>query len=222
MMTTVVYFWSVRRRAIPAAFFRMALDRRPLKKSHGVEFAKLLGCGKGESFTPNDADPRRWGILITIDDQKLDAFDHSRLIERWRKKARSEFRVVLDGISAHGKWSGHSPFAISAPKDFAGPIVAITRARISWRQTLRFWRAVPPVTKSLHNSPGLVHAIGIGEAPIGLQGTFSLWESAAAVRAFAYQGAAHREAIAATARHQWYSEELFARFAVRESRGTLT
>ena len=70
-------------------------------------------------------------------------------------------------------------------------------------------------------APGLVAAIGIGEAPIGLQGTFSLWDSAAAIRDFAYKGAAHQKAIADTSAYNWYSEELFVRFAVREVRGTL-
>ena len=81
---------------------------------------------------------------------------------------------------------------------------------------MRFWRSVPPVTISLKSAPGLVAAIGIGEAPIGLQGTFSLWESAAAIRDFAYKGAAHQKAIADTSAYKWYSEELFARFAVHE------
>ena len=56
---------------------------------------------------------------------------------------------------------------------------------------------------------------------MGLQGTFSLWSSAAAIREFAYQGAAHKEAIAATHRERWYAEELFARFAVTEQSGDL-
>jgi hypothetical protein len=74
---------------------------------------------------------------------------------------------------------------------------------------------------SLRNSPGLISAIGIGEAPIGLQGTFSLWENPASIKEFAYRGQAHREVIAATHREQWYAEELFARFAVTEMKGTL-
>jgi hypothetical protein len=48
-----------------------------------------------------------------------------------------------------------------------------------------------------------------------------LWESAAAIRDFAYKGVAHQKAIADTSAYNWYSEELFARFAVREVRGTL-
>ena len=139
---------------------------------------------------------------------------------RWRKGSISEFRAVLEPISSHGKWAGKEPFVATA-KDWDGQVVAITRARIKWSQNFRFWSSVPPVTVSLKSAPGLVAAIGIGEAPIGLQGTFSLWESAAAIREFAYKGAAHQKAIADTSAYNWYSEELFARFAVREVRGTL-
>ena len=88
-------------------------------------------------------------------------------------------------------------------------------------QTMRFFKSVPPVTASLHSSPGLISTIGIGEAPIGLQGTFSLWESMQAIKDFAYKGAAHQKAIAQTSEFDWYAEELFARFAVREMRGMI-
>ena len=66
-----------------------------------------------------------------------------------------------------------------------------------------------------------VAAVGIGEAPLGLQGTLSLWDSAESLRAFAHRGAAHQEVIARTPREGWYAEELFARFAVVGSEGTL-
>jgi len=62
-------------------------------------------------------------------------------------------------------------------------------------------------------------ATGIGEAPVGLQGTFSLWESAADMSAFAYQRPEHTDVIARTPVAQWYAEELFARFAVHRVRG---
>ena len=74
------------------------------------------------------------------------------------------------------------------------------------------------MTASLKNSPGLISAIGIGEAPLGLQGTFSIWENQKAIRDFAYKGAAHQAAIEATHRERWYAEELFARFAITEDR----
>jgi hypothetical protein len=102
-----------------------------------------------------------------------------------------------------------------------GPVAALTRARVVWRRARSFWRAVPAVAADLAGRPGLLLALGIGERPIGLQGTFSLWRSAAALRSFAYEGAAHAQAIRQTALRQWYAEELFARFAVLDAVGTV-
>lgn len=220
-MITVIYFWKIERKKIAFALMRMAIDRTLLRRTKGVTFAKMLGCGKGETFTPSDADPTRWGCLVVIPQSELAALDSSPTITKWRSKSNSEFRIVLDPIASTGNWSKRSPFTPNVVADISGQVVAITRARIKASQTLRFFNSVPPVTASLHQSPGLISAIGIGEAPIGLQGTFSLWESAQAIKDFAYKGAAHQKAIAQTSEFKWYAEELFARFAVREVRGAL-
>ena len=215
---TVIYFWKIKSSKVGFALLRMALDRGALRGIKGVRFAKMLGSGKGETFTPRDADANRWGALIVIDGANLEMLDNSKLINRWRANSISEVRYLLDPISSHGLWVKVNPFAY-ATSQTDGEVIAITRARIKWFQNFRFWRAVPPVTQSLHSSPGLINTIGIGEAPIGLQGTFSHWRTGADLRNFAYKGAAHQDAIAATERHQWYAEELFARFAVRDIRG---
>ena len=220
-MITVIYFWQIKRVDIPFALFRMAIDRTFLRRTKGVAFAKMLGCGKGETFTPSDADPTRWGCLVVIPENQLAQLDSSKTVKAWRKKSVSEFRVVLDPIASTGMWSKQKPFEPSAPTNFQGQVVAITRARIKATQTMRFFKSVPPVTASLHSSPGLISTIGIGEAPIGLQGTFSLWGSMQAIKDFAYKGAAHQKAIAQTSEFDWYAEELFARFAVREIRGKI-
>jgi hypothetical protein len=218
---TVVYFWKIESRDIGFALLRMALDRGGLRRMKGVTFAKMLGTGRGETFTPRDADANRWGCVVVLDEGQLDALDSSRLIKRWRAKSIEEVRFLLDPISSYGLWATKNPFAYASTQT-DGQVVAITRARIKWLQNFRFWRAVPPVTQSLHASVGLIRTIGIGEAPIGLQGTFSHWNSGTDLRNFAYKGAAHQSAIAATERHGWYAEELFARFAVRDIRGLIT
>jgi hypothetical protein len=219
-MITVVYFWQIKKVYLPLAILFMAIHKFALKRLPGVSFVKLLGTGKGESFTPKDADPYRWGALITIGQDYLDSLDESKVIRGWQRITKKEYRVILKPISVHGLWSGKQPFEVEK-FDWSGKIAAITRARIVWSKNLIFWRAVPPVTISLHQSPGLINAIGIGEAPIGLQGTFSLWESAAHLREFAYKGQAHTQAIKATEENKWYSEELFSRFAVMQERGGL-
>jgi hypothetical protein len=219
-MITTIYFWRTRAIFIPLAIIFMAINKIQLKRLSGITFIKLLGTGKGESFTPRDANPLRWGMLITVSENQIDMLDKSFVVKSWQKICISEYRVLLKPISSHGFWSGKQPFAVDK-FEWAGKIAAVTRARIVWRKNLIFWRAVPPVTESLHQSPGLLNAIGIGEAPIGLQGTFSIWQDAVSLRDFAYKGQAHSEAIRATSANQWYSEELFARFAVIEERGLL-
>ena len=216
-----IYFWKVSSLRIPWAVTQMALNRIPLQRNKEISFWKLLGTGKGETFTPRDADSRRWGLIVNIEVSALSDFHNSRLIKRWRENSLEEFSATLNPIASQGRWSGKTPFTSQPDKSWNGHVAAITRARIKWRKNSLFWRSVPPVTMSLRNSPGLIAAIGIGEAPIGLQGTFSLWENPASIKEFAYRGQAHREVIAATQREQWYAEELFARFAVTEMKGTL-
>lgn len=219
----VLYLFGISRKHIPFALLRMALDRSRTRKFTGISFSKLLGTGSGETFTPRDADLLRWGFLVTIDTERLSEFDESSIIQQWRQRSNSEFRAVLSPLSSHGLWARRNPFDfISSPNNPQSQIAAITRARIKWHQNFRFWSAVPPVVMDLHSNPGLIAAIGIGEAPIGLQGTFSLWQSASALRDFAYKGAAHQVAIKQTQSFGWYSEELFARFEVLELRGDIS
>jgi len=224
-MITVAYFWRINPATILWALFHMGWDRWWLRRTEYISFWKLLGTGKGETFTLRDGTALRWGFIVVIPREKLDTFDASPVVSRWRKKSHSEFHAVLAPISVHGKWAKRNPFisegVVSHKENWSGEVVAITRARIKWRKNLIFWRSVPPVTQSLHQSEGLIGAIGIGEAPIGLQGTFSLWRSSEAVKNFAYRGSAHQSAIAATHREKWYAEELFARFAVLQRAGRL-
>jgi len=202
----------------------MATDRAKLKRSREVSFFKLLGTGTGETFTPRDADPTLWGLLVTIPEPSIEAFDSTPLIKSWRAFAESEVRYIAKPISSHGEWSKAKPFEVDTEfaKAWQGKVLALTRARIQWRKNLQFWRAVPPVIESLQGSLGMESAIGIGEAPIGLQGTLSIWSDGEALRNFAYKGAAHKEVIRETKSQKWYSEELFARFALLEVRGSVT
>jgi hypothetical protein len=220
-----LHLWGVPTRAVPAAFARMGLDRRPVRTTPGLRFAKLLGTGDGRTFTLRDADPRHWGLLATWDSPAAaDDFEGSRTVRAWDRLAEERLRVVMRPLSSRGTWAGQHPFgdptAEQQNERYDGPVAAITRARIDPRKALVFWRSVPPVSADLHRSPGLRLAVGVGEAPVGLQGTFSLWTSGAALTDFAHRRAPHVEAIRATAELGWYTEELFARLAVLDVDGT--
>jgi hypothetical protein len=246
-----LHLWRVPWWRVPAAVGRIVLDRHPVRNAPGVRFAKLLGTGRGETFTLADAEPRRWGLLASWADPGAAAsFEQSATVRRWRRLAEETWRAELRPLSARGRWSGRRPFGPAAAvtgrgaaaagglgPGSAGPaaagagrgpgaagggaVAAVTRARLAPMRSRVFWRAVPPVSADLRGRPGLRLAVGIGEAPVGLQGTFSVWESGRALRSFAYAGAAHADAIRRTPVEGWYAEELFARFAVLSAAGTV-
>ncbi|MFD2091121.1 monooxygenase [Blastococcus deserti] len=217
-----MHLWGVPARAVPRAVAHMATDRGPLRATPGLRFAKLLGTGSGRTFTARDADLRRWGLLAVWDDAAAaSAFEQGPVPGRWRRFSAEEWVARLEPLAARGRWSGQEPFGHPRPRAWEGPVAAITRARLVLRRAARFWAAVPPVSADLHRTAGLRLALGIGEAPVGLQGTFSVWDSGSALNAFAYRRTAHVAVVDRTAREGWYAEELFARFAVRSTSGTL-
>lgn len=218
-----MHLWRVPARRVPVAVVRMGLDRLHLRKTAGLTFSKLLGTGDGRTFSPRDADLRTWGLLCAwTDATAADAFEAGATPRGWRRIASEEWRADLACLRTKGRWGGTAPFqADPGLAGWEGPVASVTRARLSPRLMGTFWRAVPPVVADLDDDGPLLR-VGIGEAPIGVQGTFTVWRDAAALADFAYNRPAHRQAIADTARLGWYAEELFARFAVLGQRGTVS
>ena len=212
--------WGIGNRGIPAALMRMATQRRAVRTIPGVSFAKLMGTGSGETFTMRDADLHHWAILtVWPDEAGAASFDDHRVARAWQDSCTEHACITMRPLVSRGSWSGREPFAVPDTKAAPGPIAAITRARIKPHLWWRFWSSVPPVALDLHNDPGVVFTLGIGEAPVGLQGTFSIWRDAAALSEFAYRRPAHAEVVARTHELQWYAEEMFTRFQVLTTRG---
>ena len=102
-MITVIYLWRIERRNVARAIGHMATDRFTLKRNQAIKFFKLIGTGTGETFTPRDADPTLWGLIITIEQSALFDFDTSALLTSWRKIAVAEERRIATPLSAHGQ-----------------------------------------------------------------------------------------------------------------------
>jgi hypothetical protein len=211
------HLWRVPATRVPQALLRVAVDRRRAERTPGVRFAKLLGTGR--TFIPRGADPTRWAAVTAW--SSPEAARHYPVARAWDALATESWRVDLRPVSSRGRWSRRAPFGDPAPAPVTGPVAAITRARIRTLRTASFVSAVPPVVSELRRADGLLLTTGIGEAPVGLQGTFSLWRSAADLTGFAHRTPAHRAAIRRTPEEGWYAEELFARFAVVGSSGTV-
>jgi hypothetical protein len=237
-----LHVWGISRRHLPWALGRMALGRRPLAGIPGLRFARLLGTSRGHTFTATDADPLHWALLACWNGAAdAAAFEHTGYATGWDARSAERLRLELVPISSHGKWSRQQPFGPEyqscgrgpAPTrtlvghdhlqaaSGLGPCAILTRARLVPRKALTFRRAVPPVVASLRGAPGLRLARGIGEAPIGLQATFSVWDDLSAAKAFAYGSTAHRDAVRRTVEVGWYAEQLFARFAVIGASGEI-
>jgi hypothetical protein len=220
---TRIDLFTVETSAVPRALLRMANDRRALRRQRDVHFWKLLGTGDGRTFDLRDADLRRWGLLtVWPGAQSARDFAEVHPLTGWRRLATEHWWATLAPLRVKGQWSRRQPFGPATTDVEAGnPIAALTRARLRWSRAARFWRAVPPVNADLSPREGLLLRMGIGEAPLGLQGTFSLWRDAEALHAFAYRGQPHRAVVARSGRERWYAEELFARFAVTGHGGTI-
>ena len=211
----------VKSRHILIAFSLMARQRLSMRKLPGLTFYKLMGTGSGKTFTVRDADLNHWCVLSVWETQEDSlAYLTSKPARQWRKIALTEANIELEPISAKGTWAKKSPFGNPVPEKWDGLTAALTRASIKPRWWREFWRSVPPVSADLNSTAGLITSLGIGEAPIGLQGTFSIWETNESITAFSSKQKPHAAVIARTHETGWYSEELFARFKVKKLSGT--
>ena len=200
----------------------MARDPRRLRALPGRAVRQAARHGTGTGFGPGDADLTRWAALVVWDDPPpRTASTAGRSDGPGRGIAAGAARLDLRPLASRGRWSGRAavrrPGRPGTRRAGAGADPGPAAAGAG---RLTFWRAVPPVAAALRDAPGLLARFGIGEAPIGWQGTVSVWRSAADLVGFAYRQPEHRAVIARTPAERWYAEELFARFAVRDVTAT--
>jgi hypothetical protein len=179
-------------------------------------FTKLLGTGRDLRFGPSSMDLTRWALLTVA---STAGSGRTAASDGWNR-GDGHCRLDLRPVSSRGRWSGQQPFVPDkSPQNPAGMVLALTRARLRPSRAPRFWRAIGPPADALAQATGLLAAFGIGEAPLGWQGTVSLWRRWSDLVEFAYRHPAHRRVIEATPAQRWYAEELFARFAVMRISG---
>nr|MBC7611349.1 DUF3291 domain-containing protein [Pseudopedobacter sp.] len=207
---------------IPFAFLAMAIHRFPLWMNKKCTFYKLLGCGKNGTFDIHP-DYQQWGLLsVWNQEEDFIQFSQQSFLSKWWKAFCNEkFQIICEPVESHGKWSGFEPFGKPKMKGHEGMVGVLTRATIRPTKLKSFWNNVPKVAAIMGQSKGFITSIGIGEAPFFMQATFSIWESLEDVKKFAYRDKEHAKVIQLTREQDWYSEELFARFKILKSEGTL-
>jgi heme-degrading monooxygenase HmoA len=211
----------------PVALARLGTDLLRLRGTPGMRFVRLLGTGRGASAM--GADLARTAVFAVWENAAaLAAFEDGWFAgraARVRDRGGEVYGVRLGLLSGRGRWGGHDVLALLRPAaiDAAGaapaPVAVLTRATVRPSRWHRFRGSRPPVSHELADAPGLRAAVGIGEAPVGLQATFSIWSDAAAIASFA-RSPEHRAVVRRTREEGWYGEELFARFIPWGATGT--
>jgi hypothetical protein len=199
------------------------MGRPPLLKTsiEGLTFWKALGSGSGNGFSIWP-DFSTFGLLTVFDTEaQAQKFIASEIISEYTENSEQFGHVLMHSVKAHGKWSKREPFKSGTKYDETKPIAVITRATIKPKLAYQFWKHVPSVSKSMDGHDGLIFSKGIGEWPILMQATFSLWDTGNAMMAYAYQNKKHADMVKKTRELDWYSEELFSRFHPFEIQGSL-
>jgi len=193
------------------ALTNMGLLPRRIAKVPGLSFFKLMGSGKdGFSIRPN------WGtyslLCIWESRQAAETYFASPLFTDQKNQCTEHQTHYLRAFQAHGLWDGQQPFTLNGQHQSNQPIAVITRATIKTRHLINFWKDVPQVSQSIMQKEGRRFSIGIGELPLVMQATFSIWDSAEQMKDFAYKSKYHKEVVAKTRKLGWYKEEMFVRF----------
>lgn len=186
-----------------------------------MRWRKVLGSGHNGGFGLRPA-WNRLGLFCAFNhtDSARDWLARSAEVARWKDRAEQWLTVLLEPLSSRGSWSGHQLAVAHA--DVAPPpealVASLTRASIRPQLARRFWSLSPAAEVSLARAPGCLFAVGLGEAPLLRQATFSLWHDQAAMDAYARSGA-HLEAIRQAYAQGFFSESMFTRFRVLELGG---
>ncbi len=209
--TVVLLLSKLRPLYWPWGWHRTALGSWLPQQTPGLTFIKTLGSGidGGFGLVPSPSHQAMFCVFDS-DHAAREFIDHSPLVDRYRRRSNELLIATLRAASTRGSWDGMS-LAATATLSADAPVAALTRASIRAPATAAFWRHAPAAQHGLADAEGCELAIGMGEAPLLRQATFSLWQSTAAMDAYARTGA-HLEAIRSAWKHEFFSESMFVRF----------
>ena len=204
-------------------WLRLAQGAAFLKETPGLLFAKVMGSGQNGGFSLRPSSSHQGLVCMFESQHQAEQFIEGPLVQAYRDRARECWVGLLDITSARGAWDRQSwgvtpPSCLHHPVDETAPMAALTRASIRPAKAMAFWRKAPASQASLDQAPGCLLAMGLGEAPLIRQCTFSVWRDTSSMLNFAQQGANH-QAIQAAYKQDFFSESMFVRMRILSMRG---
>ena len=226
----------VRFRPDATAWGLMQLMRAPFRRARdkGLVFQKVLGSGQNGGFGLRPGlNYQGLFSVFNSDNEAASYLQQSAQIAAYLDHAEAAFAARLAPLSCRGAWSGFtfrplppmpndaraetasvvqaSQAPVAGDRNRAMPVASLTRASIRPLKAASFWAQSPEAEHDLAKAPGCQLAVGLGEAPLLRQATFSLWKDQASMDGYARSGA-HQRAIAAAYGQGFFSESMFLRF----------
>jgi len=210
-------------------WMRLIQGAAALKDVPGLLFAKVMGSGHGGGFGLRPSGSHQGVICLFENEQKAVDFCQGPYASAMVEHAREHWMSSMAVTSARGQWDGQAwsetqddcliaPVVQSEPESEGGLIAVLTRGTIRPAKALAFWRYSPPAQKDLSVAKGCCLAMGLGEAPLLRQCTFSVWSDTASMVAYAQTGA-HKLAITAAYKNGYFAESMFVRMRVLSMSG---
>jgi spheroidene monooxygenase len=218
-VTSILLLARWRPASVPWGLLRLVRGALVPSRAKGLLWRQILGSGHEGGFGLRPGWDRLGQLAVFADrEQARDWLERDPEVQAWQARAAELLWLELRAWQSRGEWAGQPlPVSIEAPP--GGPVAALTRASIRLTQARAFWAHSPAAEQALKQACGCRLAVGLGEAPLLRQATFSVWDSVAAMDAYARSGA-HRAAAQNAWREGYFSETLFARFAVIDQGGT--
>ncbi len=212
------------------AWLQLARGASAFAGSPGLRFAKVMGSGEGGGFGLRPSATHQGVVALFDTPAQAQAFLAGPRAQAYRERALHWWTGLLAVTGARGAWDGCA--WAPTPDDVAQqdlvqraqdpsppfPIATLTRASIRTAKLTHFWRRAPAAQRALLQADGCGLAIGLGEAPLLRQCTFSLWRDEPSLLAYARSGA-HGQAAQAAWQQGYFSESMFVRMRVLASDG---
>jgi len=200
-------------------WLRLVAGGGPLmRETAGLQFVKVMGSGQDGGFSLRPS-PSHQGLICCFDHWSSAVnFLRGNHVKGMAERAREWWYGIFAVRSARGQWDRQAwapteDAVLQEAVDFKPHpdwLGVLTRANIRPAKAMAFWRHAPAAQADLNIAPGCDIAVGLGEAPLVRQCTFSLWQDTPSMTHYA-QERAHLQAIQAAYRHEFFSESLFVR-----------
>ena len=205
-------------------WLRLAQGSLALKHVAGLLFAKVMGSGHEGGFGLRPSASHQGLVLMFDTHDHATSFLQSDTAQQYKNNAREWFSACMTIDSSRGAWNNIAWQATSSEaglppvKQDQLPMATLTRASIRSSSAMAFWRYAPAAQADLQAARGCLLAMGLGEAPLLRQCTFSIWQDTASMVGYAQSGA-HHAAIQAAYKHGFFTESMFVRMRVLAMNG---